>query len=164
MTKATKEQQEEKREGYVQRLQEVNNALEERHKALLPAFEKALVSRPRDPQSLAKKLSEKYPSLRVVISFQGGVQAVSATPLFEPYTIDPEYPNLEYRLRQAEDALKKPLPSYAEVAAYAEGFNEASVSADDYQELKSDNKRLRSEMGRMPLCHPGLTMMPFGRW
>jgi hypothetical protein len=98
-------------EEFIKRIQDADRELERIHRALLPTYQKALVWSSRDPGSLTRSLSERYPKLRVAFSYENGSPSVSATPIFQPFELEAGQlqgsHSLEHLARKAEDFLKQ---------------------------------------------------------
>ena len=140
------------------RLTVVNTAFETRRVELLPAYEKALISGIRGAERVAKRLSEKFKSLRVTLSYENGGSTISATPSKWVPNEGYQSSNLEYKVREAEDALKKidsHWPAFTEVAAYASGYHDAS---EIVAELEKENRDLKASRA----SRAGYGGFPFG--
>jgi hypothetical protein len=120
-----------------------NKALEARREELLPSYSEAILKNPRSAtaEKLAKHLSKKWPTLRVYLVFQNGEPQIMATPWFTPFVMgelrwhDPNGPNVDTYW-----------PSFADVTAYAKGYEEACETAlEKIQTLENEIRSLKNE-------------------
>lgn len=148
-------------------LQRRLTAFETRRIELLPAYDKALISGIRSAERVAKRLSEKFKSLRISISYEKGEPSISATPSKWVPNDGYQSSNLEYKVGEAEDALKKidsHWPAFVEVAAYAKGYHDASEGMAELEKENRDLKASRSDYPRSgyPRMGPFFSPFPWG--
>lgn len=147
-----------RREEVVANVTRANEIMTEAHKRVSDSFASPVVSNVGDPQRLARRLSEKWEKLRITISFVNGRQTVMASPLEIKFSV-PESLD-KYNSESTEAAAAHAVlradaywPTFAEVAAYAVGYNDNS-SHDELERLRSENKRLREDCLSMRMMGP----------
>ena len=159
-----------KTEELVAEIHKANGVLEEVRLTVAGSFSEAVTTNSRDPQKLAKALSERFKTMRITVSFEQGEMAIFAQPAvvkFVPDTDRPDYlDHVAQKALAASATVNSQWPSYTELVAYAKGYEAGVSSMADLEgklkELRMENDRLRENSSYM---HPFMMMRgPFGRY
>lgn len=108
-------------------------------------YEHPLITGPRDADRVARKITDRYPTLIVSVLYKNGYKLVTAklvTPTFNDNS------NLKNSVEIREKYLKNEnnWPNFKLVQAFVTGYDMASEDAERMEKLKNENERLREQL------------------
>ena len=133
----------------LQRLDELSTEIGARIAGHSMQFKNPVISKPRDPMSLCKILSEKFKNFKMSIHFEGGNQAIYIMPHFTAFKLVSESSNRQYAIQELEKISQNfdlHYPSFQVISSYALGYDDASSKISSLQE---DNRKLRDDIEYM---------------
>jgi hypothetical protein len=153
-----------RRAAWITTIEQGISAMEHARELAKAAFTTPVITNVSDPNTMAKRLSEKFRSLQFLVIYNQGSHAITAEPInTKEWSATGEDYYLERTARDVDATFKetfaKMWPEFAVVRAYAEGYQHGSHNAGDIKELQRENEYLRRHVVRGPWgTHP---MGPF---
>jgi len=156
-----------RRAAWITTIEQGISAMEHALELAKAAYTAPVITNVQDPNTMAKRLSEKFRSLQFVVIYNGGSHAITAEPVKtkewratgEDYYLERTARDVQTTSIEFLGTFAKMWPEFAVVRAYAEGYQQGSYNAGDIKELQRENEYLRRQFVRGPWgTHP---MSPF---